>query len=862
MASGLFKQKPREASEWVPKYVSQEKGVTPEKEERQDDRNETSPSQAQSQEKPKAFHEDSPPNPMVEVPLQENMKNPTKTKTFRDQLCINAIRTLSMDAVQAANSGHPGTPMALAPVAYWLWNRVMRFDPEAPLWSDRDRFVLSAGHASMLLYAILHLSGVKAVNGQYEKQGDLAVPLEDIQRFRQLGSKCPGHPEYRWTTGIETTTGPLGQGVATSVGMAMAQRWMAGYFNRPGFSLFNYNVYAICGDGCLMEGISSEAASLAGHLKLSNLCWIYDNNKITIEGKTDLAFSEDVPARFMAYGWNVMRVTDANDLGLLNRAFKAFLNEPERPTLIIVDSHIGFGAPHKQDTHSAHGEPLGDEEIRLAKQNYGWPEEAQFLVPPEVPQHFARGIGKRGKQLQEEWVEQFNKYQAKYPELADHLVKMQFRQLPEQWDQNLPVFPADSKGIPGREASGKVLNVLAQNVPWLMGGAADLAPSTKTRLTFEGAGEFTPEGPAGRNVHFGVREHAMGAILNGLSLSKIRPYGSGFLIFSDYAKPAIRLSALMEIPTIHIFTHDSIGVGEDGPTHQPVEQLAGLRAIPGLITLRPGDANEIVEAWKVMMTLRHEPVALVLTRQAVPTLDRQRYASAEGLMKGAYILADPPDSKPEVILMGTGSEVPLCIAAHEALLARGVHSRVVSMPSWELFERQDQAYREAVLPPEISARVAVEQASIFGWDRYVGGKGTVVGMTSFGASAPLKELAHKFGFTVEYVVEAALTQIGKSSVSPSVPMDHEPEIQTEVRERFEASSLAERTRSDTVGDVENQTTGIHTWTSYEKVKPEDPVDLEPTGPSEEPIPETNSWAEAGDPDLVATRSIFTRKAEK
>lgn len=678
-----------------------------------------------------------------------------------DQLCINTIRTLSMDAVQAANSGHPGTPMALAPVAYWLWNRILRSDPDDPIWPNRDRFILSAGHASMLLYSLLHLCGVKSVNGQYEHLGQPSVTLEDIKRFRQLESKCPGHPEYRWTSGIETTTGPLGQGVATSVGMAIAQRWMAGYFNRPDFEMFNYNVYSICGDGCLMEGVSSEAASLAGHLKLSNLCWIYDNNKITIEGPTDLAFSEDVATRFIAYGWNVTRVGDANDLNMLDRAFGTFLKELERPTLIIVDSHIGYGAPNKQDTHSAHGEPLGEEEIRLAKRHYGWPEDARFLVPDEVPTHFQQGIGKRGKDLRGAWMARFTDYQAKYPELARHLYQMQHRQLPEGWASKIPVFPPDAKGLAGREVSGIVLNALAATIPWLLGGAADLAPSTKTRLTFEGAGDLTGGNPSGRNIHFGVREHAMGAIVNGLSLSKVRPYGSGFLIFSDYAKPAIRLSALMEIPVLHIFTHDSIGVGEDGPTHQPIEQISSLRAIPGLMVFRPGDANEIVEAWKVIMELRHEPVIMIVSRQAIPTLDRMKYASASGVAKGAYVLADPSDGCPEVLLLGTGSEVPLCVQAHEQLAVEGIKSRVVSMPSWELFEQQSEDYRRSVIPPDVPARVSVEQASVFGWGNYVGTKGHSIGMKSFGASAPLKELAKKFGFTVEHVVAAAKEQIAR-----------------------------------------------------------------------------------------------------
>jgi len=783
----------------------------------------------------------------------------------RDQLCINTIRTLAMDAVQAANSGHPGTPMALAPVAYWLWNRVLRFNPASPLWSDRDRFVLSAGHASMLLYPLLHLCRMKAVSPQYEQVGEMAVTLEDIRRFRQLDSKCPGHPEYRWTSGIETTTGPLGQGVATSVGMAMAQRWMAAYFNRPGFPMFTYNTYALCGDGCLMEGVSSEAASLAGHHKLSNLCWIYDNNKITIEGKTDLAFSEDVATRFMAYGWNVLRVADANDLEMLDRAFQTFSHELERPTLMIVDSHIGYGAPHKQDTHGAHGEPLGEEEIRLTKKNYGWPEEAKFLIPPEVPRHFSHGIGKRGQALQEAWVSRFEDYSVQYPELADQLMKMQFRQLPEAWDTDLPIFPPDEKGIAGREASGAVLNRLAQQIPWVIGGAADLAPSTKTRLTFEGAGDFSHATPGGRNMHFGVREHAMGAILNGLAVSKLRPYGSGFLIFSDYAKPAIRLSALMEIPVIHIFTHDSIGVGEDGPTHQPIEQLAGLRSIPGLVTFRPGDANEIVEAWKVIVQFQHEPVAVILSRQALPTLDRRRYASAQGVAQGAYVLADPSDHQPEVILLGTGSEVSLCIAAHEVLQQRGIRSRVVSMPSWELFERQDQAYRDSVLPPQITARVGVEQASTFGWDRYVGTLGHMIGMTSFGASAPLKELAKKFGFTVEHVVQAAIHQLEQHSraphVSPPLPVQ-EPLPQVE---SVDEQEVLEHSVPNEAGPIENVVQPMESQEvqNEKQFSPENGT-IEGTGQplSDKPEPvQKNQEPIQGivDSDMVVTRSIFTRK---
>jgi len=670
-----------------------------------------------------------------------------------DQLCINTIRTLSMDAVQAANSGHPGTPMAMAPVAYSLWQGFLRFDPEDPIWPNRDRFVLSIGHASMLLYSMLHLTGVKSVNAQYEQVGTPSVSLDDIKRFRQLDSKCPGHPEYRWTSGIETTTGPLGQGVATSVGMAIAERWMASHFNRPGFEMVNYNVYAICGDGCMMEGVTGEAASLAGHLKLSNLCWIYDNNHITIEGHTWLAFSEDVATRFIGYNWNVLRVGDANDTDMIARALKTFQATTDRPTLIIVDSHIGYGSPNKQDSHAAHGEPLGEEEIRLTKRNYGWPEDAKFLVPDGVREHFAAGMGKRGHELRTGWMALFEKYRAEYPDLADQLYKMQHRELPAGWDKDLPAFPADPKGVAGRDASGKVLNVLAKNVPWLMGGAADLAPSTKTRLTFPESGDFSADNYNGRNFHFGIREHAMGSVLNGLSLSKVRPFGSGFMIFSDYMRPTFRLAAIMEIPVIYVFTHDSIGVGEDGPTHQPIEQLASLRAIPGLLTMRPGDANEVAECWRVIMQIRHEPVAIVLSRQALPTLDRSKYAAASGAAKGAYVLADAAD--PKVILMATGSEVYLAVEAYELLAKEGIAARVVSMPCWELFEHQSAEYRESVLPASVTARVSIEQGSTFGWARYTGMQGTNIGMKTFGASAPLKELQKKFGFTAARIVEEA-----------------------------------------------------------------------------------------------------------
>ena len=680
-----------------------------------------------------------------------------------DQLCINTIRTLSMDAVQQANSGHPGTPMAMAPVVYTLWNRILRFDPEDCIWPNRDRFVLSAGHASMLLYSILHLTGVKAVDSNYEQVGTQSVTLEDIKRFRQLDSKCPGHPEYRWTSGVETTTGPLGQGVATSVGMAIAGRWQAAYFNQPDFEMFNYRVYALAGDGCMMEGISSEAASLAGHLKLSNLCWIYDNNHITIEGNTSLAYSDDVATRFLGYGWNVTRVGDANDLDMLGRAFQTFHATTDRPTLIIVDSHIAYGAPNKQDTSGAHGEPLGENEIKLTKRNYGWPEDAKFLVPDGVVEHFKAGIGKRGAELRAAWDQNFDAYQKRYPQLADHLDKMQRRKLPDGWDKDIPNFPADPKGVAGRESSGKVLNAIAKNLPWLMGGAADLAPSTKTRLTFENAGDFSADHHSGRNFHFGIREHAMHAILNGLSVSKLRPFGSQFLIFSDYARTAIRLSAIMELPVIHIFTHDSIGVGEDGPTHQPIEHLASLRAIPGLITLRPADANEVAEGWRVILQLTSQPAALILSRQACATIDRGKYASAAGVARGAYVLCGDPKKTPELILIGTGSEVQLCVEAYEKLSLEGVNTRVVSMPSWELFEDQSEDYKESVLPGAVQNRISVEQASTYGWAQYVRNPEARIGMKTFGASAPLKELQKKFGFTPDAIIAVAKNMLAKKA---------------------------------------------------------------------------------------------------
>ena len=679
-----------------------------------------------------------------------------------DQLCINTIRTLSMDAVQQANSGHPGTPMALAPLAYTIWQNFLRFNPEDPIWPNRDRFVLSNGHASMLLYSILHLSGVKAVNAKYERLGEPAVSLDDIKRFRQLGSKCPGHPEYHLTSGVETTTGPLGQGCGNSVGMALAGRWLAKRYNRPNFAIFDYDVYVICGDGDMMEGVSNEAASLAGHQMLGNLCWFYDSNRVTIEGHTDLAFSDDVAARFLAYGWNVHRVGDVNDLERLNEAIQIFRRTKDTPTLVIVESHIAYGAPHKHDTSAAHGEPLGEEEVRLAKRSYGWPEDAKFLVPEGVREHFHDGVGARGQRLQQEWLARFESYRRSFPDLADEIERMQRRELPANWDAKLPVFDADAKGLATRDSSGKVLNAIAAHYPWLIGGAADLSPSTKTRLLFEGAGDLEEETPGGRNMHFGIREHAMGAIVNGLALSKIRPFGAGFLIFSDYMKPPIRLGALMELPVIYVFTHNSIGVGEDGPTHQPVEQLVALRSIPGLITLRPADANEVVEAWRVVIGLKHQPACLILSRQPLPTLDRKRFASAAGVARGAYVLADADGRKPSVILIGTGSEVALCVEAYEALTREGIATRVVSMPSWELFELQDQAYRDSVLPSEVSARVSVEQASVIGWDRYVGTNGAKIGMHTFGSSAPIKDLLKKFGFTPDKVLAAAKDQIAKS----------------------------------------------------------------------------------------------------
>jgi transketolase len=678
-----------------------------------------------------------------------------------DQLAINTIRTLSIDAVEQANSGHPGAPMALAPLVYTLWNRVMRFDPKDPIWPNRDRFVLSNGHASMLVWSVLHLTRTQAVNAEYESLGQPSVTLDDIRHFRQLGSKAAGHPEYHLVSGVEATTGPLGQGIANSVGMAIARKWLGARYNKPNAEIFDYNIYAICGDGCMMEGVGSEAASLAGHLGLDDLCWIYDNNHVTLDAATSVTFTEDVATRFLAYQWNVLRVSDANDIARIEDALAVFRATKGRPTLIILDSHIGYGSPHKVDTSAAHGEPLGEEEVKLTKRAYGWPEDAKFLIPDGVYEHFDAGIGRRGAESRGQWETLFAAYRARSPALATEIEQMQRRELPDGWDRDLPSFPADPKGIAGRDVSGTVLNVLAQNIPWFMGGSADLASSNRTALKFDGAGDFQAATPAGRNFHFGVREHAMMAIVNGMSLSKLRPFGATFFIFSDYARPAIRLSALMELPTLMVFTHDAMGDGEDGPTHQPVEQLISMRAVPGLVLLRPADANEVVEAYRVIMRLRHQPAAIVLSRQPLPTFDRTKYASAAGVARGAYVMADAPGGTPEIILIGTGSEVALVVGAHEVLTSQGIRSRVVSMPSWDIFEHQPQSYRDSVLPPNVTARIAVEQGSVLGWDRYVGSAGKVIGMDTFGASAPLKELLRKFGFEPERIVGAARELLGR-----------------------------------------------------------------------------------------------------
>jgi transketolase len=677
--------------------------------------------------------------------------------TERDQLCINTIRTLAMDAVQKANSGHPGTPMALAPVAYTLWQEALRYDCDDPKWPNRDRFVLSNGHACMMLYALLHLAHVR----DPEEGGRPAVSLDDIKRFRQLGSRCPGHPEYGVTPGVEATTGPLGQGCGDSVGMAIGSRFLASRFNRPDFPLFDFNIYTFCGDGDLMEGVASEAASLAGHLQVSNLCWIYDNNHITIDGSTAITFTENVAARFRAYRWNVTHVADANDTQAMADALANFKSTSDRPTLIIVDSHIAYGSPHKQDTSAAHGEPLGEEEVKLTKRFYGWPEDAKFLVPDGVYEQFNLGIGERGRLLHREWKEKFAEYCRRYPELGDRLQTIWQHGLPPRWDADLPSFPADPKGLATRNSSGQVLNAIAQNYPWLIGGSADLNASTKTALKFDSAGDFEPAEYAGRNLHFGIREHAMGAILNGLTLDGLRAFGSSFLIFSDYMRPPMRLAAMMGLPVIYVYTHDSIALGEDGPTHQPVEQLIGLRSVPNMFVFRPADANEVVEVWRVVIGLKNSPACLALTRQPLPTIDRNRYAAASGVAHGGYVLADPPSGRPDVILIGTGSEVSLCLEAAELLAGQNIAARVVSLPSWELFDRQDEGYRESVLPKSVKARVAVEAASPRGWERYTGADGAILGMYRFGTSAPIKEILKAFGFTPEHIVEAAKAQIEK-----------------------------------------------------------------------------------------------------
>jgi transketolase len=708
------------------------------------------------------------PERKLRAPLaraEDTVSTPTPTLDMRptiEQLAINTIRTLSIDAVQKANSGHPGAPMGLAPVAYSLWQYFLRYDPTDPAWPNRDRFVLSAGHASMLLYSLLHLAQVRALDEKTgQPKSELTVSLDEIKRFRQLDSRTPGHPESHLTTGVEVTTGPLGQGVANSVGMAIAGQWLSANFNRPGFDIFDFRVWTICSDGDMMEGVGGEAASLAGHLKLGNLCWIYDHNHVTLDGPAAWSFDEDVMTRFIGYGWNVTRVADANDLMQLSRAYKYFEAHNDQPTLIVVDSHIGYGSPHKQDSDEAHGEPLGEEEVKLTKRNYGWPEDAKFLIPDGVYQHFKDGVGARGSQANAKWKASFSEYAKKYPELADHVNRMQKRQLPEGWDKDLPTFPADAKGMATRESSGKVLNKLAQNIPWLIGGAADLAKSNKTKLTFPDAGDFFPKEYEGRNIHFGVREHVMGAAANGITLTGPRAFTSTFFNFSDYMRPSMRLAALMEDPVLFIFTHDSIGLGEDGPTHQPIEQLAGFRAMPNMLVMRPGDANEVTEAYKAVLPLTHTPSTLVFSRQAVPTLDRTKYAPASGVAKGGYVLGDADGGKPEVILMATGTELQWVVAAYEQLKKEGIKARVVSMPCWELFDKQDATYKESVFPSSVTARVSVEMAATLGWERYVGPKGKMIAMHTFGASAPLKDVLKKFGFSTETVVAAVKELLAK-----------------------------------------------------------------------------------------------------
>jgi len=682
-----------------------------------------------------------------------------------DELAINTIRTLSIDAIQKAQSGHPGTAMDAASTAYVLWQHFLRYDPKNPEWVNRDRFVLSSGHASMLLYSLIYLTGIQATAPSYKQKERDAVTLQDIECFREAGSRCPGHPEYGWTSGVESTTGPLGQGVATSVGMAVAGKWLATTYNKPGFDIFDFNVYALCGEGCLMEGVSSEAASLAGHLKLSNLCWIFDQNHVTIDGHTDITFTEDVAARFRAYGWNVTEVADANDLHQLAHAYGEFLTTEDRPTLIIVHSHIGYGSPGKHDTPKAHGEPLGPEEVRRTKEFLGFDPDKNFIVPKGVREHLSDVMGKRGAARRRDWEAMFADYAKNFPNLAAQVELIAKRDLPEGWDSTIPTFEPDTKGMATREASGKVLNAIAEKVPWVMGGAGDVGASTKTLLLFEDAGEFQPYSRlgdyGGRNMRFGIREHTMCAIVNGMTLTGVRAYAAAYLIFTDYARGAIRLASLMDLPVIHIWTHDSISLGQDGPTHQPVEQLLSLRAIPGMLVIRPADANETAEAYRVIMPLKNRPAALICSREPLPVFDRSNLAPASGLTKGAYILADAPNAKPDVILIGTGSEVSLCLAACDLLAADKINARVVSMPSRELFEAQDEAYRDAVLPPAIEARVTVEEASCIGWHRYAGARGIVLGVDTFGISAPIDVVNKHFGFTPERVAAAAKQVLGR-----------------------------------------------------------------------------------------------------
>ncbi|HUE70354.1 MAG TPA: transketolase [Pirellulaceae bacterium] len=677
----------------------------------------------------------------------------TATAADMEQLAINTIRTLSMDAVQKANCGHPGTPMALAPVAYQIWNHNLRFDPASPHWPCRDRFVLSCGHASMLLYSVLHLAGVRKIDKQGKLHDEPAISLDNIKNFRQLGSPCAGHPEYGDAAGIETTTGPLGQGCGNSVGMAMAAKWLAARYNRPGHELLENRVYVLCSDGDLMEGVACEAASLAGHLALNNLLWIYDDNNITIEGETELAFSEDVATRFEGLGWNALRVDDANDLAAIQNAIDAAHRCTDKPTIVVLRSVIGYGSPNKANTHGAHGAPLGESEVQLTKRAYGWPEDAQFFVPPEVSSHFAEGVGQRGAQARRDWEARFAAYEKAYPSEAAELKTLWAGKLPAGWDKDIPVFPADAKGLATRVSSGKVINGIAKNFPWFIGGSADLAPSTMTLMDFQDAGDFSGHNYAGRNLHFGIREHGMGAIVSGLSLAGLRPYGATFFVFTDYMRPSMRLASIMHRPVIYVLTHDSIGLGEDGPTHQPIEHLAACRAIPGLDVVRPGDANEVAECYRAAIARGNHPTALVLSRQNVPTLDRTKFAAASGAAKGAYVLAEAPGGKPAAILIATGSELDIAMKAWEKLTSDGVAVRLVSMPCWEWFDEQDQAYRDSVLPPAVTARIAVEAGVKQGWEKYLGERGRFVGMSSFGASAPSGALYKHFGITPERVAE-------------------------------------------------------------------------------------------------------------